>query len=438
MTFNYPDWSDPEVLADPYTHYDKILHQNPFGFDDRTKSWLVASYEDCFQLLKDPRLTVERAPLYRAAVPQHPKIERLISSLEHWLVFVDGPNHERLRAPIMRTIASQTQRLAKAQIGIETAAILDNLPSHGNIDLVRDVAYKLPIHLICRLLGLPLTDSEFLLNESKKVAYFFERSSDISIATNAAEGFAALVAYFSDVISDKAKLEEDDLLSGLLALRAEIPELTVGDIIGNAIFLLAAGHETATSLISSTFGLLLTNPDELALLKAQPSLVSSAVEETLRLEPPVQRNGRLVREDFLWKGQQLRKGQWVMILMAAANRDPAIFPDPHRFMITRDKPRHLAFSNGPHYCAGAHLGRMEAAAMIEMTFRLFPNIAMREPTLSYLPNQTFRCLTRLPVRLGNHRTIQKQTESLAQSGTLINSLVDEGRRHETPGSSQNT
>jgi cytochrome P450 len=437
MTFNYPDWSDLNVLADPYTHYDKILHQNPFGFDERTKSWLVASYEDCFQLLKDPRLTVERAPLYRALLPQHPKIDRLISSLEHWLVFVDGPNHERLRAPIMRTIASQTQRLAKAQIEIETAAILENLPDHGDIDLVHDVAYKLPIHVICRLLGLPLTDSEFLLKESKKVAYFFERSADISIATNAAEGFAALESYFSVVISDKAQLKEDDLLSGLLALRAELPDLTVADIIGNAIFLLAAGHETATSLISSTFGLLLTNPDELALLKAQPSLVPSAVEEALRLEPPVQRNGRLVREDFSWKGQQLRKGQWVMILMAAANRDPAIFPDPHRFIINRDKPRHLSFSNGPHYCAGAHLGRMEAAAMIDMTLRLFPNITMREPTLSYLPNQTFRCLSRLPVRLGNQITPQKRPASPEQTNTATNLLVDRGRHDETSCSSQN-
>jgi len=438
MTFNYPDWSDPKVLADPYAHYDKILHQNPFGFDERTKSWQVASYEDCFQLLKDPRLTVERAPLYRASLPQHPEIDRLISSLENWLVFVDGPNHERLRAPIMRTIASQTQRLAKAQIETETAAILENLPYHGDIDLVRDVAYKLPIHVICRLLGLPLTDAEFLLKESKKVAYFFERSADISTAINAAEGFAVLETYFSSVISDKAQLEEDDLLSGLLALRAELPDITVADIIGNAIFLLAAGHETATSLISSTFGLLLTNPDELALMKAQPSLVTSAVEEALRLEPPVQRNGRLVREDFSWKGQQLRKGQWVMILMAAANRDPAIFPDPHRFLINRDKPRHLSFSNGPHYCAGAHLGRIEAAAMIEMTFRLFPNIAMREPTLSYLPNQTFRCLSRLPVRLGSQNTKQIPTVSSGQTNTSTTSLVDGGRRHETSGSSQNT
>ena len=438
MVFNYPDWSDPHVLADPYVHYDEILNQSPFGYDKRTKSWLVASYEDCFQLLKDPRLTVERAPLYRASLPKNPDIERLISSLEHWLVFVDGPKHERLRAPIMRTLAAQTQRLAKSQIETETSAILNNLQADRDIDLVRDVAYKLPLHVICRLLGLPLADAEFLLKESKKVAYFFERSADISIATNAAAGFAALETYLTDIISHKVHREDDDLISGLLALRADFPDLTIGDIVGNAIFLLAAGHETATSLIASTFGLLLTNPDELLLLKAQPSLVTSAVEEALRLEPPVQRSGRLVREDFSWKGQLLHKGQWVMILLAAANRDPAIFPDPHRYMINRDKPRHLAFSNGPHYCAGAQLARMEAAAVIAATFRLFPNITLRQPTLSYLPNQTFRCLSQLPVRLGDHISGQKLAARSGHHDTLGNLLVDGGRHHETTSSHQDS
>ena len=215
--------------------------------------------------------------------------------------------------------------------------------------------------------------------------------------SRARAGGAALNAYFRDIIRERRRAPRDDLVSRLTGVQSAEGTLSEEELVDTCALLLFAGHETTTNLIGNGMLALLRHPDELSRLRADPSLIGSAVEELLRYDSPVQMRVRVARETVEIGGRRIAKGQRVLILVGAANRDPARFPDPDRLDIARPDNRHLAFGHGIHFCTGAPLARLEGAIAIRRLLRRFPRLELTTDQLAWRETLTLRALNALPV-----------------------------------------
>jgi cytochrome P450 len=296
-----------------------------------------------------------------------------------------------LRTPVVKAFDTRVVKNWRARIEAVTTTLLDAVQHDDVIDVVPSLAYPLPITMISEMLGLAPEDATQLKAWTNAVAAFIDRTTDPEVAKNALYAVAGFRGYFTKAIEDRRAAPREDLLSYLLQLRNEHPDISDDDIIGNAVLILAAGHETTTALTGNGILALARNPDQLALLREKPELIEGAVDEILRYDPPIHRTGRLISEAMDWNGVTLEKDKRVSVFLASANRDANVFPDPDRFDITR-KPtaKHLSFSFGPHYCAGAGLGRTEAIVAISEFVRRFPRFELASEPV-YVNNLTLRC-----------------------------------------------
>ncbi|GAA2580608.1 cytochrome P450 family protein [Streptomyces lienomycini] len=316
-------------------------------------------------------------------------------AIGHHMLQSDPPQHTRLR----RLVAGHFTpgRIAALRPRVERLAgdLLDALPPRGTADLVGRYALPLPVTVICELLGVPEADREG----------FHTWSNELVMPTSpeaAASAAAALTGYLTDLTGDKRRTPDDTLLADLVAA-ADGGELTAEELLGMAFLILVAGHETTVNLISATVHSLLTHPDQLARLRAEPELVEAAVEESLRYNSPVHASAfRFAAEPLELAGTAIAAGEAVLVSLAAASRDPEHFPDPDRFDIGRRTRGHLGFGHGPHHCLGAPLARVEAAVAVRLLLERNPTLALAaDPaTLTWRTSTLLRGLVELPVRLG--------------------------------------
>lgn len=383
---------DPEFIADPYPMYHRLraadpVHQSPMGF------WVLTRYDDVAGMLRDPRFGRKGFDrLFEARFGE--------AGFDMSMLFRDPPDHTRLRTLVSKAFTPRVVEQMRSHIQRIVDALLDAAQSKGAMDVIADLAYPLPVTVICEMLGVPGDDRERFRGWTVDIA----RSLDAIALPTGPEvierGRAArhgLADYFTTLIAERRGQPHGDLLSELIAAEEQGDRLTEGELMATILLLFVAGHETTVNLIGNGTLALLRHPDQLGRLREDPSLVTGAVEELLRFDGPVQRTGRIASCAVELGGRTIPEDAIVLGILGAANRDPAVFPDPDRLDVTRAENRHLAFGWGIHFCLGASLARLEGHIALGTMLQRLPGLALAIATPDWRPAAALRGLAALPV-----------------------------------------
>jgi cytochrome P450 len=399
MTVLAPVQLGEDFTQDSHAAYRRLRHQGaarPVVLPDGWPGWLITSYADARRLLADPRLGRDATEAARLLPPG--SLGRYASPLMAHMLNTDPPDHTRLRRFVNKAFTARTVQGLRPRIERASAGLLGGLADGAAADLVADYALPLPITVICELLGVPAADRDDFRDWTLAIVVAASSPDELAAASS------ALTAYLTALIDAKRVSPAGDLLSQLILVSEEGDgRLTATELLSMAFLLLAAGFETTVNLIANGVLALLRHPDQLALLRAEPTLLPKAVEELLRYDGPVHLAlGRFTTEPVDVAGTRIPVDQFVHVSLLAANRDGGHFPDPDRLDITREPAGHLAFGHGIHHCVGAPLARMEGQIAIGQLLRRFPGITLAaDPeALRWHQSTLIHGLRSLPVHLG--------------------------------------
>jgi len=388
----------PEILANPYPVFRRLRAEDPIHEDPTEQGWIISRHDDVASVFTDRRFSAERA---LPGIDDKNPVTPVQAALARQMLFLDPPNHTRLRALFTKAFTPQRIESLRPQILEMTTDLLNAAEqSGGQVDFILDFAIPLPVTVIAQMLGVPVADRDRL--RAWSVAFGQLISGRILSPTESDEaqrGILAFIQYFSDLIEQRRRNPMNDMLSDLVAVEEKGDRLSTEELIVNLILLLAAGHGTTTHLLGNGLLALSHNPEQWQLLARDPAIAPSAVSELLRFDGPVQATVREAIEDVPLGGKIIPRGQRVTLLLGSANRDEARFPDPDRLDLRRSGARLMSFGHGVHTCLGAALARLEAqVAFTELAGR-FPNLHIDIETLERAPSINFRGLQRLPVDL---------------------------------------
>lgn len=399
---NPPQLFGPEMLADPYPFYQRLRAAHPVFRVPQLDAWVVTSYEAVNGALRNPQLSSDRFPRLRQRLA--PKgLDSLASDRVRSMIHMDPPDHTRLRGLVNKAFTPKTVEAMTGHIHDIVNELLDAVGNHGRMDIIEDFAYPLPVTVIAEMLGVPAEDRARFKHWSDEVSVVL--GGDVAAlsetllrrATTARE---ELAEYFRDVVRRRRQNPGTDLISALTQAEEEGGKLTEDELYSTVVLLLVAGNETTTNLIGNGMLALMRHPGEMQKVWASPSLVPAAIEEMLRFDGPVQLTTRMAKTDLEIQGTKIPKGDWLYLVLGAANRDPAQFPDPDRFDVSRAENKHIAFGAGAHFCLGAPLARLEAQIALRALRERFPNLRLGEATIEYRNNFNLRGLKSLPVIFG--------------------------------------
>jgi pimeloyl-[acyl-carrier protein] synthase len=386
----------PEFHANPYPFYRRLreedpVHLSPLGV------WVLTRYEDAVMVLRDPRFGREGiAELAEARLGA----ARVRPTNARDMLFRDPPDHTRLRALVSRAFTPRVVEAMRPHIQEIVDGLLDRVEGAHAMDVIEDLAYPVPVRVICEMLGVPPADQEVFRHWSADIARSLDAAlfpADSSIVTRGQEAGDALREYFRSLIAVRRKHPQPDLLSALIAAEEQGDKLSEAELLSTCVLLLIAGHETTVNLIGNGLLALLQHPTELRALADDPALIQTGVEELLRYDGPVQRTSRMTMADVEIGGKQISKGSVVVAAIGAANRDPAYFPDPERLDIARKDNRHIAFGFGIHFCLGAPLARIEGQVAIGTLLRRWRGLKLVSDTPEWRESSVLRGLKTLPV-----------------------------------------
>jgi cytochrome P450 len=275
--------------------------------------------------------------------------------------------------------------------------LIDEVEPRGEMDVIEDLAYPLPVTVIAEMMGIPESDRDSFKRWSRQVAPILDPVISDEVFLQVAEAGLALAVYFDELVAVRRAAPREDLITELIHAEEAGDRLTPEELRATLILLLVAGHETTMNLIGNGLLALLRNPDEAQRLRADPSLARTATDELLRYDGSVHLTARTATADVEVGGAAIAAGEMAMVILGAANRDPAQFADPDRLDIGRDPNRHLAFSAGGHFCVGATLARTEGQIAFETLVRRLPHLALADPDPPYRATITLRGLKALPV-----------------------------------------
>ncbi|HEX4905381.1 MAG TPA: cytochrome P450 [Acidimicrobiales bacterium] len=391
---------DPANKADPYPFYKSLLEKGallrlPFG------AYALTRHADCFNVLRDARFSSsdEHKDGYENIGEMIKQLgyEDLLGLMTRIMLFADPPDHTRLRRLVSKAFTPKAIEAMRPRIASIVDDILDDVDVRGEIEVVDDLAFKLPVTVISEMLGVPMDDHEHLRSLTAVAVAALDPSDNFEMLLPAAEGLRAMRTYFDELVEKRRGDLGDDLLSAMIAAEDEGDRLSHDELLDTMLLLFAAGHETTVNLISGGMLNLLTHPAELERLVADPSLITTTVEELLRFGPPVQFTARTTTTEVELCGQTMPKGTELVVMLAAANRDPSVFPDPDALDIGREDNRHLSFGGGIHLCLGAPLARVEAQEAIGRLVRRFPGLRLVDSQVEWKPTTTIRGPARLPL-----------------------------------------
>jgi cytochrome P450 len=387
------DPRSPEFRANPYPTYELLQQLAPIFYWEAWGIWFLSRYEDSAALLRDNRLIRESPGAYEPPAHQKP----LFDMMNNWMLLQDPPDHTRLRSLVHK--AFTPRMVAQLRQGIQELAdqLLDEVQGDGKMDLIANLAYPLPVNVICQLLGVPTADHIYFHTWSDQIARSLDLTDESAVYDRAAASATALTAYLEELLAERRAHPQSDLISALVAVEEAEDRLTKAELFATCSLLLIAGHETTVNLIGNGTLALLRNPDQWQRLQAEANLISSAVEELLRYDSPVQMTARLAGEEIRYKGHTFQQGQQVAFLIGAANHDPLQFHEPSRLDVGRRENRHLALGGGIHYCLGAPLARLEAEVVFQTLLRRMPNLALAGENVTYRDNYVLRGLEALRV-----------------------------------------
>lgn len=391
---------DPAQRADPYPVYRQILDGGPLQMPENNLH-VFSSFADCDEVLRHPASCSDRLKSTTAqraiAAGQHPRPFGTPGFL-----FLDPPDHTRLRRLVGKAFSPKVVKALEPDIAAMVDGLLDEVAEAGEFEAIADLAYPLPVAVICRLLGVPIEDEPKFSSASALLGQgldpFIAFTGESPGAEERLQAGLWLRGYLRDLMERRRAEPADDLISGLIAVEESGDQLTEEEIVATCNLLLIAGHETTVNLIANAILAMLRHREHWTALAADADRAPGIVEETLRYDPPVQLVGRVAGADMTIGEARIPKGDTMMLLLAAAQRDPGVTERPDDFDPTREAIRHLAFGKGPHFCLGAPLARMEAAVTLSAVTRRFPRARLAgEP--AYKPNVTLRGMASLPVAL---------------------------------------
>jgi len=387
---------DEAYRANPYPYYEPLYGRPPHLMNLFIPMALVARYADAVAILRDP----ER---FSSVPPTSPFLEMRLAVFGRAprVVFSDPPVHTRLRRLVSKAFTTWRIKDLEPRIREFTATLLERAARKGEFEVMADLANPLPVLVIAEMLGVSPDDDERFKQWSDNVIESDMVPPGTAMPEHVTSSFNALRAYFIDEIEKRRRNPGSDLVSALVAARDEADALSEEELIAFVVLLLLAGNETTTNLIGNGMLALGRNPDELAKLREDLSLMPRAIEEMLRYDCPVQSTARYPKIDVEISGVEIKANVPTFVIVAAANRDPAQFPEAHRFEVARTPNDHLAFGNGIHYCLGAPLARMEGAIAIRAALERFPRLRLAEPEapLTYKGSYFLRGLSSLKMAL---------------------------------------
>lgn len=394
-----PGLFGPDMRADPYPVYHQLRSTDPVHWDERLRVWVLTRYRDVLAVLHDPRFSADRVAHMRGLAADT-ELRPFFDFIGNRMVFCDPPKHARLRALLNKAFTPHAVEAMRPRIQQLVDGFIDQALPRGGMDIIGDLAFPLPATVISLMLGVPPADIGRLKSWSDEFVVFFS-TAPAGISTEqyrrAAQAAEAMTQYFRSVL-EQVKQHPEGMLLGAMELAEEAGDrLSEVELFANANLLMVAGHETTTNLIGNGLLALLQNPDQLRRLRDQPALMPQAVEEFLRYGNPVQFTNRVAREDHEIGGRRIAKGQMVLPVLAAANRDPEQFHEPDRLDITRTPNHHVALGQGIHFCLGAPLARLEAQIAFATLLRRLPGLKWAGGKPEYRENFNFHGLKTLPV-----------------------------------------
>jgi len=377
---------------DPYPAYAALRDDAPVRQVQMSggPGWMISRYADVRAALADQRLSKD----WRWTLPEDQRAAAPESPLP-MMILMDPPGHTRLRKLVSRSFTLRRMEALRPRVREIAARLLDELPADGRVDIMAQYAFLLPVFVMCELLGVPPEDRDDFAAWSNVM--IDESTQDQSMAAS-----AKLAEYLSGLIQQKRRQRDDALISALIEEVDDGDRFSEQELVGMAMILLIAGHETTVNLVGNGLLALLTHPDQLALLRAKPELMASAVEEFLRWDSPVHTAPvRFAAEDVEYAGVTIPAGSVVSLSLAAANRDDR-FDDAAELRVDRDASGHVAFGHGLHHCLGAQLARIEGQEAIGLLIERRPELALAVDAdeLLYRRSTLIRGLKELPVDLG--------------------------------------
>jgi cytochrome P450 len=389
----------PEFIRDPYPHYARLrttdpVHLAPLG------QFVASRHAEVSLVMRDKRFGKEHVERtirrYGPQIMEQPAFR----SLSHMMLQQDPPDHTRLRGLVVKAFTARRVEDMRPRIQQVVDETLDRIIPQGRMDLIEDFAFRLPVTIICDMLGIPEEHREVFYTRARVGGRILDpvplSPEEIQQAN---VGTVMSTTYFHQLFELRRSNPGDDLTTQLVQAEEDGSKLSNEELTANIILLFGAGHETTVNLIGNGLLALYRNPDQLALLKANPALITNAIEEFLRYDSSVQMTGRVALEDIDdLGGRKIPKGESVLCLLGSANRDPAVYPDrPDCLDITRPNVRPLSFGGGIHFCLGAQLARIEAEIAIATLLRRLPGLKLDDAeNPEWRPTFVLRGLKRLP------------------------------------------
>ncbi len=393
---------DPPKLEDPFADLAWLREQRPVYHHAPRGEWFVFRYDDVRELFADPRMSAERVKGLIQASPEQVRddVGKLLPFFGSWLIMSDGERHSRLRRLIhqgfnvhaIEALREPTERIANE--------LIDRCLGDGVLDLSSDFGLLLPVYVLSEFVGAPPEDRDRFVHWSLRFVEFF---NEIPITEGSATRMVATITemseYFRRLMAERRREPGQDFLSTLLAHTDPDDRQTEEQIVANTMLLLLAGHLPVRNLIGNAVWLLLRNPDQEQAVRNDLDLLAPAIEEALRCEPPVSMVPRIARERLEIRGQSIPAGAIVQLSIASANRDPARFPDPDVFSVTRHPHGILSFGHGPHGCLGAHLAHEQSLIAVRVLLQRLPEMRLGdEGEIRWYRNAGNRGPDRLPVK----------------------------------------
>ncbi|MGH7722418.1 MAG: cytochrome P450 [Candidatus Dormibacteria bacterium] len=391
---------DPDVLADPYPLYERLRTEAPVHWDPYLHAWVVTRYADVIQVFQT--MSADRTPSpERLAALGMEQLGPIAQVMVRQMLFLDPPEHSRVRGLAAAAFTPRRVDRLRARIQEITDSLIDEVIGTGEMEVMEAMANPLPAVVTAEMFGMPSSDHRMLKDWSQDFAEMLGNfQHNPGRAGRVLASVEAMTRYFGDAVRRQATEPTEGLINALATAEVEGDRLTEEEVVANVIVTMVGGQETTTNLIGNGLLTLLRHPEQLQRLRADPSLMPSAVEELLRYESPSQHTARLARTDVELGGETIRQRDAVIAVMGAANRDPERFHDPDRLDLARADNRHLAFAWASHFCFGAPLARLEGQIVLSTLLHRLPDLRLKDEPISWRPNLGLRGVTALPVAFG--------------------------------------
>ena len=385
--------------TDPYLAANALREHSPVIRSYMNNGWIITGYNEVTDILREPRITNDfRDSKFMMRIARYAADGNKILSIDYpTMLSQDPPIHTRLRKLVAKGFVHKYIQSLAPTIEQLVDELFAKIPNPDHFDIMHALARPLPAIVIAEMMGVPVSERHLFEEWSEDLL----KGTDLAnpeLIRRGGEATGEMRDYLAELTEQKRNNPGQDLLSQLIEAEEDGDKLTIEELYSNCILLLVAGHETTTRLIGNCLYLLLNHPKQMYAARSSVDLLMGAIEESLRFEPPVQFTARVVKENFEFKGSNLKKGQLLMLSLAAANRDPRINDRPNEFDISREKPIHVSFGHGIHLCLGMSLARLEAKIVFEKLFERYPVLECAQESFDWGQNPMFRGLDQLQVR----------------------------------------